>query len=439
MRSCLHPSRSNDRPAPHSPAGRSFSARRRPARRAGSRVSGWPRAASRPRSRARPKRSAPSWRPRCATATSCSSAASSARARRRSCAAPRARSASSDPVTSPTFSIGHRYRGARRDRLAPRPLPARGPRRRGPGLLADYLGAGRIAFVEWPEDGERRAARRAPARDAQPTSAATARRDRGAASAERRDDRARLRHRHAARPRSALRLADGAHAAKRATTPPRARTRATPRGCWRSPTSCSRGPGSAGRDVERIAVGVGPGTFTGPARRRRHRPRARPVARRSSSSASRSLRALAPAPRAARGAGARRVLGRDRRAPRRGVRGRLRRVGEEPPRELAPPARSRREALGGAARGAQRRVAGTPAWLAVGDGARALPRRSSRRPASRCPPDDSPLHRVSGERDLRARRCAPSRRRRPARCCPTTGAGPTPSSRCEGARRVSAR
>jgi len=61
----------------------------------------------------------------------------------------------SDPVTSPTFSIGHRYRG--RDvtvshldlyRLA-------GLEQEDPELLADYLGPGRIAFVEWPEDGER--------------------------------------------------------------------------------------------------------------------------------------------------------------------------------------------------------------------------------------------------------------------------------------------
>ena len=55
-----------------------------------------------------------------------------------------------DPVTSPTFSIGHRYRGATLTvshldlyRLA-------GLGDEDPGLLADYLGAGRIAFVEWP-------------------------------------------------------------------------------------------------------------------------------------------------------------------------------------------------------------------------------------------------------------------------------------------------
>jgi tRNA threonylcarbamoyladenosine biosynthesis protein TsaE len=56
------------------------------------------------------------------------------------------------PVTSPTFSIGHRYAGGRVSvshldlyRLA-------GLEREDPDLLADYLGPGRIAFVEWPED-----------------------------------------------------------------------------------------------------------------------------------------------------------------------------------------------------------------------------------------------------------------------------------------------
>ncbi len=57
----------------------------------------------------------------------------------------------SDPVTSPTFSIGHRYRGSTATvshldlyRLAS--LAGEDP-----ALLADHLGPGRIAFVEWPE------------------------------------------------------------------------------------------------------------------------------------------------------------------------------------------------------------------------------------------------------------------------------------------------
>lgn len=56
-----------------------------------------------------------------------------------------------DPVTSPTFSIGHRYRGREVTvshldlyRLA-------GLHEEEPELLDDYLGPSRIAFVEWPE------------------------------------------------------------------------------------------------------------------------------------------------------------------------------------------------------------------------------------------------------------------------------------------------
>jgi tRNA threonylcarbamoyladenosine biosynthesis protein TsaE len=59
-----------------------------------------------------------------------------------------------DPVTSPTFSIGHRYNGtdvtvSHLDlyRLADFA-------HEDPGLLGDYLGSGRIAFVEWPEAAE---------------------------------------------------------------------------------------------------------------------------------------------------------------------------------------------------------------------------------------------------------------------------------------------
>ena len=58
----------------------------------------------------------------------------------------------SDPVTSPTFSIGHRYAGAgvTVSHLDLYRLPSL--EREEPQLLADYLGPGRIAFVEWPED-----------------------------------------------------------------------------------------------------------------------------------------------------------------------------------------------------------------------------------------------------------------------------------------------
>lgn len=62
----------------------------------------------------------------------------------------------SDPVTSPSFSIGHRYRA--RDELTVSHLDLyrlAGLDAEDPDLLADYLGDGRIAFVEWPPDAER--------------------------------------------------------------------------------------------------------------------------------------------------------------------------------------------------------------------------------------------------------------------------------------------
>lgn len=56
-----------------------------------------------------------------------------------------------DPVTSPTFAIGHRYRGAgvevsHLDLYRLRTLADEDP-----GLLDDYLDGERVAFVEWPE------------------------------------------------------------------------------------------------------------------------------------------------------------------------------------------------------------------------------------------------------------------------------------------------
>jgi tRNA threonylcarbamoyladenosine biosynthesis protein TsaE len=58
----------------------------------------------------------------------------------------------SDPVTSPTFSIGHRYQGSEvtvshLDLYRLSSLDEEEPE-----LLDDYLGGGRIAFVEWPLD-----------------------------------------------------------------------------------------------------------------------------------------------------------------------------------------------------------------------------------------------------------------------------------------------
>jgi tRNA threonylcarbamoyladenosine biosynthesis protein TsaE len=65
-----------------------------------------------------------------------------------------------DPVTSPSFSIGHRYRAG--DALTVSHLDLyrlAGLEHEDPDLLADYLGAGRIAFVEWPPEAERDLAR----------------------------------------------------------------------------------------------------------------------------------------------------------------------------------------------------------------------------------------------------------------------------------------
>jgi tRNA threonylcarbamoyladenosine biosynthesis protein TsaE len=58
-----------------------------------------------------------------------------------------------DQVTSPSFSIGHRYAGdgvivSHLDLFRLESLEQEDP-----GLLEEYFGAGRIAFVEWPQGG----------------------------------------------------------------------------------------------------------------------------------------------------------------------------------------------------------------------------------------------------------------------------------------------
>ncbi len=65
----------------------------------------------------------------------------------------------SDPVTSPTFSIGHRYAAAGVTVSHLDLYRLTGLEHEDPALLADYLGAGRIAFVEWPEDAHAELAR----------------------------------------------------------------------------------------------------------------------------------------------------------------------------------------------------------------------------------------------------------------------------------------
>ena len=57
-----------------------------------------------------------------------------------------------DPVTSPTFSIGHRYRAGGGLTVAHLDLyRLAGLEGEDEALLEDYVGAGRIAFGEWPE------------------------------------------------------------------------------------------------------------------------------------------------------------------------------------------------------------------------------------------------------------------------------------------------
>jgi tRNA threonylcarbamoyladenosine biosynthesis protein TsaE len=59
-----------------------------------------------------------------------------------------------DPVTSPTFSIGHRY-GAGSTTISHLDLFRLSDlEQEDPDLLADYLGPQRIAFVEWPPEAE---------------------------------------------------------------------------------------------------------------------------------------------------------------------------------------------------------------------------------------------------------------------------------------------
>lgn len=63
------------------------------------------------------------------------------------------------PVTSPTFSIGHRYVAANVTVTHLDLYRLAGLEHEDPELLADYLGPGRIAFVEWPDGSPRELSR----------------------------------------------------------------------------------------------------------------------------------------------------------------------------------------------------------------------------------------------------------------------------------------
>ncbi|HET8814865.1 MAG TPA: tRNA (adenosine(37)-N6)-threonylcarbamoyltransferase complex ATPase subunit type 1 TsaE [Solirubrobacterales bacterium] len=65
----------------------------------------------------------------------------------------------SDPVTSPTFTIGQRYRGGRLPISHLDLYRLQSMEDEDPGLLDDYLDPRGVAFVEWPGSGSGRLGR----------------------------------------------------------------------------------------------------------------------------------------------------------------------------------------------------------------------------------------------------------------------------------------
>lgn len=61
-----------------------------------------------------------------------------------------------EPVTSPTFTIGQRYRGGGLQVSHLDLYRLESVEGEDPGLLEDYLGGDGVAFVEWPAVGEPR-------------------------------------------------------------------------------------------------------------------------------------------------------------------------------------------------------------------------------------------------------------------------------------------
>ena len=262
----------------------------------------------------------------------------------------------SEPVTSPTFSIGHRYAG---DGVTVSHLDLyrlAGLEREDPALLADYLGPGgsrswsgprtarraagaRIRVTLSHRGGDRRRIDVDDLADAADGSMRTSKAD-GQADGDRTGAAAmNVLGFDTATPADRGRAAPGGRRYHEARDDrPPARTPGTRRGCSSMAAELLAEAGVAWSAIDRVAVGVGPGTFTG---LRVGVATARGIAQ-SLSAALVGVSSLAGAARAARRSRRSPLRGRaagrarrDRRPPRRGVRGRYEAGDTGEPRELA--------------------------------------------------------------------------------------------------------
>ena len=162
--------------------------------------------------------------------------------------------ASTDRVTSPSFTIGQTLRRARARRPR-RPLPARDLAGEDPALLADYLTPDRVAFVEWP--GARRCRTRAASAWCWSCGSSMQAGTGGGCGARRGAARASMRAPAARRDAPRLRHLDGGHrprACPATTASPSAPRPPARSGCCgppgalrRAAAGCSRGAAGAGR------------------------------------------------------------------------------------------------------------------------------------------------------------------------------------------------